>query len=242
VSGWVIGGVALIVGCAAVAQAVSGFGYALLAVPVLSALTSSTDAVVVATLAGLPLSPLMLVGNRHHVDRGAAARLVTASLAGMPLGLVILNRFADDVLRLLIGGIVLVLATLLATGFRVRRSAGAVDVGAGFVSGVLATSTGTNGPPLVFGLQARGIEARAFRSTLAAVFVVSGTLTTVAFVVAGKVDGPRALAAAAGVPFVFAGVAVGRRVAQGTDPATLRRLVIGLLYLSAFSAIATALA
>jgi len=204
---------AVIVAAAAAAQAVSGFGYALLAVPVLAALTSSTDAVVVASLAGLPLSPVMLIGNRQHVDRDAALRLVAASLVGMPLGLLVLDRAPDDALRILIGLIVAVLATLLARGFRWRRSVRAFDVGAGLVSGVLATSTGTNGPPLVFGLQARGTEPRAFRSTLAAVFLVTGILSCMLFVAAGKVDRDRAVAAAVGAPFVLVGVAMGRRIA-----------------------------
>ena len=232
---------AALVGCAAVAQAVSGFGYALLAVPVLSALTGSTDAVVVASLASVPMSPLMLAGNRHHVDRGAASRLVLASLVGMPLGLVLLDQVSDDVLRLMIGGVVIVLATLLATGFQLRRSAHALDIGCGFVSGVLATSTGTNGPPLVFGLQARRLEADAFRSTLAAVFVITGIVSNAVFVAAGKVDRDRLIAGAVGMPFVLAGVWAGRRLALRTGPSAWRRIVLGLLYLSAASAIVSAL-
>lgn len=233
---------AALVGGAAVAQAVSGFGYALLAVPALSAITGSTDAVVITGIASLPMSPLMLAGNRHHVDRGAASRLISAGFVGMPLGLLLLDRVSDDVLRLVIGAVVILLATLLATGFQLRRSLHAVDLACGFVSGVLSTSTGTTGPPLVFGLQARRIDAEAFRSTLAAVFVITGVVSNIVFVAAGKVTRDRLVAAAIGIPFVLAGVWLGRRLAARTKPAAWRRIVLGLLYVSAASAIASALA
>ncbi len=233
---------AALVGGAAVAQSVSGFGYALLAVPALSALAGSTDAVVIASFASVPISPMMLAGNRHHVDRGAASRLVAAGFVGMPLGLLLLDRVADDVLRLVIGGVVILLATLLATGFQLRRPAPQLDLACGFVSGVLSTSTGTSGPPLVFGLQARRLEADAFRSTLAAVFVITGVVSNAVFVAAGKVTRDRLLAGAVGMPFVLAGVWLGRRLAARTKPSAWRRIVLGLLYLSAASAIASALA
>jgi len=231
---------AALVGCAAAAQAVSGFGYALLAVPLLSAITGSTDAVVISSLASLPMSPLILAGNRHHVDRGAATRLIAAGFVGMPLGLVLLDQVSDDALRLAIGGVVIVLATLLATGFQLRRSAHALDLACGFVSGVLSTSTGTSGPPLVFGLQARRLEADAFRSTLAAVFVTTGAVSNVVFVAAGKVTRDRLIAGAVGTPFVLAGVSLGRHLAARTTPSAWRRIVLGLLYLSAASAIVSA--
>jgi len=233
---------AALLGVAAVAQSVSGFGYALLAVPALSALTGSTDAVVIASFASVPMSPLMLAGNRHHVDRGAASRLIAAGFVGMPFGLLLLDRVADGVLRLVIGAVVVLLATLLATGFHLQRSAHAVDLACGFVSGLLSTSTGTSGPPLVFGLQARRLEAEAFRSTLAAVFVIMGVVSNAVFVAAGKVTRDRLVAAAVGMPFVLAGVWLGRRLALRTSPSAWRRIVLGLLYLSAASAIVSALA
>lgn len=241
-SGWELVALAVVVALAAAAQAVSGFGYSLLAIPVLSALTSSVDAVIVTALASIPMSPLMLAGNRQHVDVGAAGRLGIASFAGMPLGLLLLDGVSDDALRLIIGGVVVVLATMLATGFHIERSFHALDVGAGFVSGILATSTGTQGPPLVFGLQARRLGADAFRSTLAAVFVLTGVVSLGAFVATGKVDRDRIGAGVVGVPFVLGGVWLGRRLASRTSATTWRRLVLGLLYLSAASAIVTALA
>ena len=50
---------------------------------------------------------------------------------------------------------------------------GGFVVGVGFVSGVLNTSLSTNGPPLVFGLQARHLGAAPFRATISTVFAFS---------------------------------------------------------------------
>ena len=57
----------------------------------------------------------------------------------------------------------------------------------GFTSGVLNTSLGTNGPPLVFDLQARAIDANTFRATISMVFVFGNMLALTLFVLDGKV-------------------------------------------------------
>jgi hypothetical protein len=57
----------------------------------------------------------------------------------------------------------------------------ATELTAGFVSGTLATSVGTNGPPMVIAFQAVGLEPKAFRATLQACFVGQGSVALALF-------------------------------------------------------------
>ena len=233
--------VALIAGGAAFNQAISGFGFALLGVPMLSLLTTAAHAVVIVSLVALPVSIAMALRHHDHVDRRSTGLLTAASLAGMPLGVVVLTVVSDGVLRVIIGVAVLMLATMIAAGYTIRRGARTVDLLSGFASGVLSTSTGTNGPPLVLGLRARGLSPRQFRSTLAVLFAVSGVVSLGVFIAVGRVDGVTLSHAAVAYPFVAIGWLVGDRVAPRVPERVFQHLVVALLYASALSAILSAL-
>lgn len=225
---------------AAFNQAVSGFGFALIAVPLVSLATSAAHAVVIVSLVGLPVTIVMAARHHHHVDRRAVRALLAASLAGMPLGLVVLTLVSDGVLRVVIGAAVLVLATFVAVELPIGRAARVVDVMSGFASGVLATSTGTNGPPLVFGLRARGLSAQQFRSTISVLFAVSGVVSLFGFVVTRHVDAVALGHATVALPFVGLGWFVGDRVAPRVAERAFHRLIVALLYASALSAMVSA--
>jgi uncharacterized membrane protein YfcA len=233
-------GTALVVALAAAAQATTGFGFALVAAPLLAALLGGADAVVVVALVALPLTLGMAVRHRRHVDRATLATVALAGALGAPLGLLVLERTGERALQATIGVVVLVLATALALGLRVRRGGRAVDAASGFVAGVLSTSTGTNGPPLVLGFQARRMAPEALRATLAAVFAISGLVGLALFALAGRVSGELVAVAAAGWPGMLAGWWAGERLAARIRRRTLDRLVTGLLYLSALVALAAA--
>jgi uncharacterized membrane protein YfcA len=227
---------------AAFNQAIVGFGFSLLAVPLLSVATPASRAVVIVSLIGVPVTVVMAIRHRDDAEWAAARAITLASLAGMPLGLVVLTIMSDSGLRFIIGGVVLVLATLIASGLRIHRGIRVVNLVTGFVSGALSTSTGTNGPPLVVGLRARGLSAQQFRATISVVFAVSGVVSLVLFAAVGRIDGDALSSAALGYPFVALGWFVGDRLAPRVNERFFGRLVVALLYASAVSAIVTAFA
>ena len=51
---------------------------------------------------------------------------------------------------------------------------------AGFTGGILSTSTGTSGPPIVIALSAKQLEPAVFRATISAIFLVQGSAALVA--------------------------------------------------------------
>ena len=96
------------------------------------------------------------------------------------------------------------LAVLLAVALRLRAPRGvrppstARTAAAGLVSGLLSTSTGVGGPPIVFHLLARGLAPDAMRDTLAVAFLAAGALSAVVLVAVG------AFALPAGMPVLLA--------------------------------------
>jgi len=235
---WVVVCVAL----AAFAQSLSGFGFALIAVPLMTVVLEPHVAVVVATMVGAVSTTVQAWTDRRHVARDVSARLATAAFLGMPIGSVLFLVVSADTLRLLVGIAVLVATAMLARGSRLEAPPDRLDWAMGAVSGVLATSTSTNGPPLVLALQARAMAPDTFRATINTVFALSNIGALAFFVGAGKVNGDGLVGAAVALPSMFAAVRLGYAARPHVAGQRFRRLVLALLMLAGVSAIVASFA
>jgi uncharacterized membrane protein YfcA len=221
-------------------QVISGFGFALLAVPLMTLEVPTKEAVVITTLLGSGVTLFQAWHARHAVERPVARRMIIGAYAGMPIGLAVYLAVDEDVLRGLLGLSVLVAVVLLAIRVNLTQVGRPLDLGAGFVSGVLNTSLSTNGPPLVFVLQARRLEPEPFRGTINTVFAWCNVLAITLFVSAGKVTIDGITAAAVALPALVAGQLCGFPLRKHVDGERFRVLVIGLLVIAACTAIAAA--
>lgn len=225
---------------AAFVQVLSGFGFALLAVPLMTLQVPTKEAVVISTLLGSGVTIFQALHARRHVERVVARRMIIAAYLGMPFGLWVYLAVDEHVLRGLLGVAVLVAAGLLAIRVNLTHVGRSLDLGAGFVSGVLNTSLSTNGPPLVFALQARHLQPDPFRGTINTVFAWCSVLGVTLFVAAGKVDRDGIIAAAVALPALVAGQLCGFPLRKHVSGERFRVLVLGLLVIAACTAIASA--
>ncbi|MEO5723748.1 MAG: sulfite exporter TauE/SafE family protein [Ilumatobacteraceae bacterium] len=221
-------------------QAIAGFGSGLLSMPLMTLAISPTRAVVVSTLVSIMITTWQAWSMRRDADVELVRRLIVPAYLGMPLGVVVLSTVGDNPLRIMLGSAVLIAVVLLACNFQLgagRR----VDIIAGFLSGVLNTSLSTNGPPLVFVLQARRLPPAQFRATLSAVFALSNVLALALFIGTGKVNGPGLLGAAVAAPALALGQVLGFPMRRHVHGSRFRWMVLVLLVLAGSSAIAAAL-
>lgn len=237
------GELAWIAGCiafASFAQTLSGFGFSLLAVPLMTLVVSPRDAVVVATIIGSISTSSQAFIDRKHVDVPIARRLILASYAGMPFGLMAFVFVSETGLRLVLGVVVVTAAVLLMRGFHLRDDRHRFDWLLGIVSGFLSTSTSTNGPPLVFLMQARRLDPATFRATINTVFAVVNLGALALFASAGKVNSNNLSGVAVALPSLGIAIAVGYTVRRRITQARFNALVITLMFLSAISVVVAA--
>ena len=233
-------GVSGVVALAAAAQVVSGFGFALIATPLVAVLAGPREAVIGLTMVGLVLVAQVAIRGRGHVDGSIVLLMSAAAIVGMPLGLLVLTRTDDRVLTVAIAVAVIVFSVLLWHGLRLPVVRG-TDAAAGFTAGVLSTSTGTNGPPIVIALSAKRMQPTVFRATISAIFLVQGAAALVAFAIGGQITRDAVAVALAGLPGVIVGSIVGERGFRHLDTPTFRRVVLGMLFLSGIVALIGAL-
>jgi uncharacterized membrane protein YfcA len=224
-------------------QSATGFGFALVAAPLLFAIYGPQEAVTAGVLLGLELNLLTIAGEGRvpRVLRRDAVALVGWSLPGLVLGAVALRELPDRVLSVLVA-----LAVVVALALRLRRRRRTARVrsprpwhaaAVGASSGALATSTSLSGPPLVFFLLARGATPEQMRDTLAAVFVALSLVGAPVLVATGTFAVP----AGAGALLVAgaAGQLLGRRAFAWLAGERYEAAVLAVLAATALVALAS---
>lgn len=228
--------IATVVAVAAGVQAVTGFGFSLLAVPVLSLVVAPETAVVLVSSLGLVSAGLQARIERQDADRATVRWMLAGAAVGAPLGLAVLVLASERQLRVSLVAVIVVFLVLDLFRVRLERANRGVDLGAGLVSGALKTSVSTNGPPLVMALHARHLEPPVFRGTLTAVLAWSGVVTVVLFAASGRYDAEVVRALVVAAPGLAAGFLVGLRARPVVPPGRFRGVVTGLLALTALVA------
>lgn len=218
-------GIALL---AAFGQAVSGFGFALISVPLLIPFVGAPAAVATATMLSFLLTLSSSVQQRAHVQWRTVTVVSATAVVGMPFGLLALQLLAARWLSLVIGCTLIVMVVVL--GRRTHRPVGDRSVAAaGALSGALLTSTGMNGPPLVAALHGMGLAPRPFRASLQAAFVLQDAIAIVGFALVGRVTGEALTAVAAGIPGLVAGWLLGDLAFGRMKQEAFRWIVLAML-------------
>ena len=221
--------VAVAVFASATIQSTTGFGFALLAVPLMAIVIPAEEAVVLCGAFSLLTASTQAFTERAHAVRPVATRLLIGALLGAPVGLAVLTVTTGRQLRFFLAAVIFAFLLLTLRGFSLHRAGPAVDLGAGVVAGVLNTSLSTNGPPIVMALHAREMPPDPFRGTIAAVFTGSNIIAVTLFAATGRYDRDSLVLFLVALPALGIGFLVGTRLRRRFDPASFRRLVLQLL-------------
>ena len=229
--------------CGSVVFGVTGFGAALVSMPLATHLVPLSFALPLYALADIANSYSVGLEKPKNAVRAEYLRLVPVILLGTAAGVTVLVNLPRAAGMVLLGSFVIAYAVYALLPHASRRviSQGWAWV-AGFVGGVTSALFGAGGPPYVIYLSQRGLSKEAFRATLGLVTMSSISLRVVAFFLTGLLLDPHVwLAAALVVPAAFAGIAVGRRIFLKASRDQLARVIALLLLASGGSLVWRAL-
>ena len=230
-------GLAATTAAAALLQAATGFGFAVLATPLFLLFVDPPRAIQLVIIITATLSLIVLPGLWRAILPGLLLRLGLGSLAGLPLGLIAF-RFADPVLiRALVGGTILAFALLL--GWRRRHGAREhsgrlaarpdLQVATGAVSGIATALVGMAGPPVLIYLLLVGAPPRTVRATLLSFFALAYAAAVATHAVTVGIPTQTWLSSGVLIPFAFLGGLAGRRLGDRLSTDTFTILAIILL-------------
>lgn len=194
-------------------RGITGFGSGLIGIPLLALILPVS---VVVPMIGL-LDLLASFGHGLHHRRAIAWHellpLLPFTVAGMALALYLFKTADSELLRRLLGGFVLLYALHALIG---RVPGGRVSrrwaVPAGGLGGLVNTLFGTGGPFFVIYLQARGLDRLAFRATVAALFLIDGSVRVSGYAVSGFYPADVLILATAALPLMIAAMYAGGHI------------------------------
>jgi uncharacterized protein len=173
---------ALTLGAAAI-RGLTGFGMAIILVPLLGMVMRPDEAVVLAIFLQLLIGPVGLRASIAESHKPSALPIAALAVLATPLGVWLLARTAPDVARVLIAVIAIgAFIAITLTRKQVAIPGRAASVGVGLMAGVLTGFAAMPGPPVVpFYLREAFAPATARASMLVIFFATAsaGTLSSV---------------------------------------------------------------
>ena len=226
-------------------KSVTGMGYPLIAIPIVSLFISVEDAVVVIAVPNTAANLLLNVHAR------AAARetrdlpvLAATAVVGAIVGTLVLVRGPDEPLLLALAATIVVYVvqfvrspSLTIDPATSRRWSPVAGSAAGFMQGAV----GVSGPVVAMWFHGYRLGKDAFVFSVTLLFLVSGAAQALLLLATGEFDRDRSVAAALAMVATLAMIPVGTRLRGRLDIATFERLVLALLVVSAVALVARSL-
>ncbi len=230
-SGWpLIMVVWFLVAGAAALQSLSGFGFALMLMPVMTLLLGVRTAAPLVALFGFSLYVTNVFRLFSHLRWRDLLPMAAAGALGVPLGVYALTTVDERPISAVLG--VLLLAY---TGYALFQPQMVISLprwaiwAAGFVGGVLGGAYNTSGPPVIICGRVSGWPRDEFRSTLQGFFLLTGLVTISSHFVAGHMNANVMRLYGLGLPALVVGVVTADRVDRQLNARAFHLIVNTLL-------------
>ena len=173
----------------ATARGFSGFGSALIFMPLASSVASPRLVAALLLIIDFVAAAPLLPNAWRKADRKATGIIAIGALLGVPVGTYLLSRLDPVTTRWIISFFVFALLILLLSGWRYRGKDHVVlSVGIGGLSGFCSGLAQTGGPPIVGYWLGRPVEPGVARANIVLFFAASDFFSLVSYVAAGLIN------------------------------------------------------
>lgn len=223
-------------------QGLTGFGFGIVAVPILTLFISPKLAAPVTLLNSILLNTLIVQRTHTDIDLKRIWPLILAGLTGVPIGTWILVHADVDTLRIYIGVATTLIALFFLAGFsrEVQREKLAF-LPIGLLSGLMSGSINMAGPPVILFLTNQRVARHIFRATIVAYFLILGVFAIPWLALGGLLTRDALLTAAIVSPALVAGGLIGNRLVPSVDDTLVRRLTLAIVLLAGITSTLTGL-
>jgi hypothetical protein len=219
---------------AGITRGFSGFGGAMIYMPLIAAIYDPRIAAVTILLVDFVSATPFAIPEVRRCTWREVGPLSIAMALGLPLGVWLLIVLDPIVLRWCIAIVVLSLVPVLASGWRYHGPPRMpLTVGVGLFSGVSAGAVLIAGPPVILYWLGGGNSAKTVRANLMVFFMICDVLLVAIFGYEGLFKPrPLALSLLLGVPF-FVGMWIGSRFFHRASDRLYRTIAYGIITLAA---------
>ncbi len=167
-------------------QGLSGFGSALLAMPLLTMFIDLKIAVSLCILNSLLITSYLSLKLRNYMERDKILPLIIGSIPGTIIGVMFLKNAESDILKLLLGMLIVfycIFSLICKPAPRALHRAWSYL--AGFGTGFIGSAFGAGGPPVIIYTTLTGWSRDHIKATLTGFFFTSSLITAILFALNG---------------------------------------------------------
>lgn len=215
---------------AGLARGFSGFGGALIFVPLASAVTSPAIASALLLVIDGVMTLGMVPEGWRRANRREVFTMLSGAVIGVPAGTAVLSLLPSVTLRWIISIMVLGLLVFLMSGWRYHgRPKTWATVGVGALAGLFGGAAQTSGPPIVAYWLGGAIERNRVRANLVLYFALGTVLSATSYIVTGLLTLEVLMIALIAGPAYGIGLSAGSRMFGIASETTFRRICFTLI-------------
>lgn len=215
---------------AGLARGFSGFGGALIFVPLAGAATNPQMAAALLLVIDGVMTLGMVPEGWRRANRKEVFTMLAGAVIGVPAGATALSLLPSVTLRWIISVVVLCLLIFLISGWRYHgRPKAWLTVGVGATAGLFGGAAQMSGPPIVAYWLGGAIERSIVRANLVLYFALATVLSATSYVVGGILTPEVLMISAMAGPGYGIGLWAGSRMFGLASEATFRRICFTLI-------------
>ncbi len=221
---------AIIAFIAGFVQGLSGFGSALVAMPLLLQFLPARQATPFCILMGLVITTILSLGLRHHLDWKKIAPIFAGCIPGIALGTYCLKTLDNEIIKKSLGLILITYSIYnLVFQLRPKRLNPLWGVIAGLMTGVIGAAFSAGGPPTIIYTSLNQWNKNEIKATLSGFFFLTGILIAIAHAVAGIITKKVLVLFLVGLIPVTLGTQLGSKIYKALSHKSYLRLIYSLL-------------
>lgn len=230
----------VIVFVASVLQAGTGFGFSIMATPFLLLLFEAHDAIQLNIILALLISVIMTFKIRNDINKESLVRLIKGSLIGILPGLLLFIFLDVQPLKILVSILILLSTVLLVAKITVKQTK-LKELITGALSGLLTTSLGMPGPPLLIYFSGTNVDKATLRSTTLAYFVFIYSASILLQFSMYSISKGVWISALWALPFTLLGIYLGQWVFLRLNQQLFQKIIYALLFFTGIYLLLTTL-
>ncbi|MBE9520847.1 MAG: sulfite exporter TauE/SafE family protein [Proteobacteria bacterium] len=211
-------------------QGVTGFGFGLLAIPLMSLFIDIKTGVPLCSLLGTLVTVFLTLRLRKHIDRRKILPLLFGCIPGVAAGTLMLKKAPAGLLSVLMGVMLIAFVLYrLASKQQPRSINPRWAYVAGFFTGAISSAFSAGGPPTIIYATLRGWNKDEIKATLSGFFLTGGLAVITAHAITGLTTSLVLHYFLLSAPVVIGGMFVGSLLYDRVDTSSYLKLLHYLL-------------
>lgn len=221
----------------------TGFGAAMIIIPVVALVTLPRDAVVYHALIEIPTALQLLPDGLRNARRSTVLPMMLGLVLAVPVGMLLLVSLPAEIMRIAMSVAVLFLVTFMWAGVRLPPPRGNwAGIVGGTAGGILQGGAGVGGPPIAAALMARRDTPRETRGNVLVMMALIIFVSIPAQYAFGLFNREVLILAAVMAPAYVISTVVGSLLFRRTGGRNYRAIAMLILALTALGTLVASLA